>query len=515
MNTPLNVKPSEFEYKPQLSEPDPIMSSDLTAQDQPPPPPPELPATAISTPSAAVAPPDPPPAKADTTALPSDSRKPDYIVTIPSYSRWFTWAGVHECEVRHLPEFFDGKSPSKNPSVYKYYRNSIINKFRANPSKKLTFTELRRTLVGDVGSIRRVFDFLDTWGLINYAPSGKQPVRWEERESKSSSAAATATPPPAGAGAGDAESNGERSKKWCSACKGVCTIACFVCDKYDLVLCARCYVRGNYKVGVSSTEFRRVEICEQAKTDWTDKETLQLLEAVMHYGDDWKRVAEHVSGKTDKECVARFIKLPFGEQFVEPIDQGDEDSASCQVKRQSNADSGIEPPAKRPHLTPLADASNPIMAQAAFLSALAGVEVSEASARAAVATLYDRDQETQRGNFQSQAHSVREQELAAASNGNFALRAREEAESLLKREEDEFMKSISTIVEVQMKEIQDKLTRYEQMDLEVEKEWHQLQQMKHQLFLDQLTILFHKMAKSKSPEIVAEENGRKELTSSS
>ena len=143
--------------------------------------------------------------------------------------------------------------------------------------------------------------------------------------------------------------------------------------QYDLVLCARCYVRGNYRVGVSSTEFRRVEISEQVKTDWTDKETLLLLEAVMHYGDDWKRVAEHVGGRTEKECVARFIKLPFGEQFVEPADQDVEDCASYQIKGRTNGDSGIEPPAKRQHLTPLADASNPIMAQVFLLAGVGSV----------------------------------------------------------------------------------------------------------------------------------------------
>uniref|UniRef100_A0A7C8ZVX8 SWI/SNF complex subunit SWI3B n=1 Tax=Opuntia streptacantha TaxID=393608 RepID=A0A7C8ZVX8_OPUST len=503
------------------------MSSDLTAQDQPPltpppppPPPPDVRQSTSSIPSATAVPPAPPSSKAEATPPPSDPKKPpapepDNIVTIPSYSRWFTWDGIHGCEVRQLPEFFDGKSPSKNPRVYKYYRNSIIKKYRANPSRKITFTEVRRTLVGDVGSIRRVFDFLDTWGLINYTPSGKQPVRWDERESKSSLAA---TPPPAAAAAGDAasaESNGERSKKWCSGCKAVCTIACFVCDKYDLVLCARCYVRGNYRVGVSSTEFRRVEISEQVKTDWTDKETLLLLEAVMHYGDDWKRVAEHVGGRTEKECVARFIKLPFGEQFVEPVDHGDEGTASYQIKGQTNGDSGIEPPAKRQHLTPLADASNPIMAQAAFLSALAGVEVSEAAAQAAISALYDIDGEAQRGKFQSQAHPLKQQEPGAVTNGDSALRARADAESLLEQEEDEFVTSISTIIEVEMKKIWDKLARYEQMELQLEKERHQLQQMQHQLFLDQLTILLHKIAASKSAETTAQENVRKELTPSS
>ncbi|XP_021858680.1 SWI/SNF complex subunit SWI3C homolog isoform X3 [Spinacia oleracea] len=73
--------------------------------------------------------------------------------------------------------------------------------------------------------------------------------------------------------------------------------------RYDLVLCARCYVPGNYQVGVTASEFRRVEISEPVKAGWTEKETLQLLEAVMHYRDDWKRVAEQVGGRTDTSII--------------------------------------------------------------------------------------------------------------------------------------------------------------------------------------------------------------------
>ncbi|XP_021858679.1 SWI/SNF and RSC complexes subunit ssr2 isoform X2 [Spinacia oleracea] len=80
-------------------------------------------------------------------------------------------------------------------------------------------------------------------------------------------------------------------------------IVLLVSHGYDLVLCARCYVPGNYQVGVTASEFRRVEISEPVKAGWTEKETLQLLEAVMHYRDDWKRVAEQVGGRTDTSII--------------------------------------------------------------------------------------------------------------------------------------------------------------------------------------------------------------------
>lgn len=136
----------------------------------------------------------------------------------------------------------------------------------------------------------------------------------------------------------------------------------------DLVLCARCFVRGNYRSGLNSADFKRVDIGDViTRKDWSDRETLLLLEAVLHYGDDWKKVAQHVTGRSEKECVHWFIKLPFAEQFLELNDIDDIDKytglESDPVGTTEGTDSDLSLPAKRICLSPLADASNPIMAQ--------------------------------------------------------------------------------------------------------------------------------------------------------
>ncbi|XP_020245363.1 SWI/SNF complex subunit SWI3A-like, partial [Asparagus officinalis] len=100
-------------------------------------------------------------------ALRSEELQRD-LYTIPISSSWFSWDSIHETERRSLPEFFDGSSYSRNPRVYKEYRDFIINRFREEPSRRLTFTEVRKSLIGDVGSIEKVFRFLDRWGLINF-----------------------------------------------------------------------------------------------------------------------------------------------------------------------------------------------------------------------------------------------------------------------------------------------------------------------------------------------------------
>ncbi|OMP11549.1 hypothetical protein CCACVL1_00449 [Corchorus capsularis] len=423
----------------------------------------------------------PTPTSTSHTPPPAQSSDADAI-NAPSYSRWFSWDKIDPCEVRFLPEFFDGRSPSRTPNLYLYYRNSIIKLFRKNPSRKISFTDARKTLVGDVGSIRRVFDFLDLWGLVNYSPAPTKP----SKDNKSTEAISLDSPSSPALPSKQASSS---SQRYCSACKSLCTIACFVCDKYDSTLCARCYVRNNSRVGLRDADYRRVEIADEVKADWSEKETLQLLEAVMHYGDDWKKVAQHVGGRSDKDCVAHFIKLPFGEEFL-----GHPSS--------NKAESGLETN-KRMRLTPLADASNPIMAQAAFLSALAGVDSAEAAAQAAVTTLSGEDDSAaSKGGHASLPRNTKREDVSSNGDTNINSLERECADvnSLLDKEERDIERAISGIVEVQMKEIQDKILHFEEMDLQMEKEWQQLEAMKNLYFVDQLNFLFRRRHALKSEE---------------
>ncbi|KVI07579.1 Homeodomain-like protein [Cynara cardunculus var. scolymus] len=430
----------------------------------------------------------------------SRPREPDFdVIHVPSYSRWFSWNDIHECEVRILPEFFDGKSPSKTPKVYKYYRNAIVKRFRdsiienppskENPMPKITFTEARKSIIGDVGSVRKVFDFLEAWGLVNYfgSPLTKAQLKWEDKESKNVSAASQQNSDNGGANSvGDAS---VPKKKFCSSCNSLCTIACFSNIKKDTTFCARCYVRA----GVNSADFKRVEISEEVKTDWTEKETLHLLEAVMHYGDDWKKVSEHVVGRSEKECVDRFIKLPFGEQFTGPPDSIEPEENVHKAMDRFDIESN---PSKKMRLTPFDDASNPILAQAAFLSTLAGVEVAETAASAAVKALTEVNIETSKEILESSAGDARDHDSVTTngkSNTNLLEGAYLEAKLQLEKEEQDLERTISDIAEVQ-------IVRFEELELQMEREWQQLRQMQNLLFADQLTLLFHKKDGNESME---------------
>ena len=89
-------------------------------------------------------------------------------VIIPSYAAWFDMSKIHPVERRALPEFFNSRNRSKTPTIYKDYRDFMINTYRLRPTEYLTVTACRRNLAGDVCAIMRVHAFLEQWGLINY-----------------------------------------------------------------------------------------------------------------------------------------------------------------------------------------------------------------------------------------------------------------------------------------------------------------------------------------------------------
>ena len=62
-------------------------------------------------------------------------------VQIPSAAgEWFDLDEIHEIEKDSLPEFFNGRYPSKTHQTYKEYRNFMVLLYRQNPIAYLTST---------------------------------------------------------------------------------------------------------------------------------------------------------------------------------------------------------------------------------------------------------------------------------------------------------------------------------------------------------------------------------------
>ncbi|ESW09501.1 hypothetical protein PHAVU_009G132800 [Phaseolus vulgaris] len=278
------------------------------------------------------------------------------LYTIPSSSRWFAWDEIHETERTAFKEFFDASSISRTPKIYKEYRDFIINKYREEPSRRLTFTEVRKSLVGDVTFLHKAFLFLENWGLINYgAPSAADVEKEEEEEEPCKVRLEEGTPNgirvvatpnslkpilvPRGAKTGgnataaslklpplasysDIYGDLIRQKEGnCGLCGGKCGSGHYLCTQDNIIICANCFKSGNYGEKRSSEDFVLSESSENSgkhDTVWTEGEILLLLESVLKHGDDWELVAQNVQTKTKLDCISKLIELPFGELMLGP-----------------------------------------------------------------------------------------------------------------------------------------------------------------------------------------------------
>ncbi|XP_052805807.1 SWI/SNF complex subunit SMARCC2-like [Mya arenaria] len=274
-------------------------------------------------------------------------------IIIPSYASWFDYNGVNAIERRALPEFFNGKNKSKSPEVYMAYRNFMIDTYRLNPMEYLTSTACRRNLAGDVCAIMRIHAFLEQWGLVNYQvdqetrPTGMGPPPTSHFHilSDTPSGLQAANPPRINQPSAakqivnfDEGKDGEEKK-----------------ELANFGLRTDIYGKKNRDKG-SATKTR----------DWTDQETLLLLEALELYKDDWNKVSEHVGSRTQDECILQFLRLPIEDPYLE------EDCGH------------LGPLTYQP--LPFSQAGNPVMSTVAFLASTVDPRVASSAAKAALET---------------------------------------------------------------------------------------------------------------------------------
>ncbi|KAJ2888876.1 SWI/SNF and RSC complex subunit Ssr2, partial [Coemansia aciculifera] len=92
---------------------------------------------------------------------------------------------------------------------------------------------------------------------------------------------------------------------FCHTCGVNCTVAYYHCVKslrQRVDLCAPCYMDGRFPGTLASSDFVKLTDSSSgmpgAGDDWTDQETLLLLEGIEMYDDDWNRIAEHIGTKS-------------------------------------------------------------------------------------------------------------------------------------------------------------------------------------------------------------------------
>ncbi|KAG2572871.1 hypothetical protein PVAP13_7KG205900 [Panicum virgatum] len=397
----------------------------------------------------------PPAAGAAATSGDGPPSSPRELYTIPASSGWFRWDGIHETERRALPEFFGGAggagfgTATRNPRIYREYRDFIIAKYREDPARRLTFTEVRRALVGDVTLLRKVFAFLDASGLINFSASssssGPASRQQEVGVVVESPVGLQVTPrPPASyfaeekrGGAGGEKENGFRLPpltsysdvfgEWAPGKAPICGFCGEECNdekvetlKAGFKVCSKCSKSNNDNKEEANKcpGDKKESVDNHASSPWTDAETLLLLEGVLKHGDDWDLIAQHVRTKNKSECIARLIQLPFGEHMLGTINGKSvsrlhmnqatdgkmnqhlmNDSSSNSTEKvdgmridgnEDSADKSVEEhPTKRRRLFSSMDATTSLMEQLALLTTSTSPDVVAAAADAAIKALGD------------------------------------------------------------------------------------------------------------------------------
>ena len=102
--------------------------------------------------------------------------------------------------------------------------------------------------------------------------------------------------------------------------------------------------------------------------DWTDQETLLLLEAIEMYDDDWNAIEEHVGSRTAQQCIRKFLELPIEDPYL----QTEGSMGPLRFGR-----------------VPFEQADNPVMSVVAWLAGVMGPGVASQAAKTALHSLTD------------------------------------------------------------------------------------------------------------------------------
>eukprot|EP00531_Pseudo-nitzschia_arenysensis_P009547 CAMPEP_0116144386 /NCGR_PEP_ID=MMETSP0329-20121206/15979_1 /TAXON_ID=697910 /ORGANISM="Pseudo-nitzschia arenysensis, Strain B593" /LENGTH=716 /DNA_ID=CAMNT_0003639815 /DNA_START=28 /DNA_END=2178 /DNA_ORIENTATION=+ len=80
---------------------------------------------------------------------------------------WYKKDSIHEVERTMLPEWFDASAAHRTPESYVKAREKIIQMSMTLSNRNVTNAMIRRSILGDAGSLQRLRKFLVNWGIIN------------------------------------------------------------------------------------------------------------------------------------------------------------------------------------------------------------------------------------------------------------------------------------------------------------------------------------------------------------
>lgn len=412
-----------------------------------------------------------------------------FKIIVPTAAAWFDYTTLDECEIKALPEFFSGVNQSKAPEIYMAYRNFMVDTYRLNPTEYLTATACRRNLVGDVCCILRIHAFLEQWGLINYQ------VDHEMRPSPMGPPSASHFMVLADTPDGLVPFNPRAEQD--AAMEPADRVARATKTEDGA---------GARNFGLNTDLYSKPEHTGIDDTDWTDQETLALLEGIDMYQDDWIKVAEHVNEtvhdseplRSHDDCIAGFVRLPIEDPYLDPDNSVGNDKSE-----------GF----------PFANTANPLMTTLQFLlqthkhgiklpASVAGAGAQgaleqlstdktetparrrstiAAERRASMDTSEDGDAAADAPVAASDVSTL-EQEGVRRVTEAVMTSAAEKAKLVARAEERKLKGLVSLLVEAQLEKIEIKLRHFQHIESMLDSEWSKLADEREKVMQDRIRV---------------------------
>ncbi|KAK1404106.1 SWI/SNF complex subunit SWI3C [Heracleum sosnowskyi] len=466
----------------------------------------------------------------------------DRTLVVPMHADWFSPYTVHRLERQVVPHYFSGKSVNHTPKKYMECRNCIVAKYMDNPEKKLARSDCDGLVIGvDNDDMNRIFRFLDHWGIINYcAPAlncqmqddgqclnedstGELRLPMNLLKSidsliqfdrpKCQLSAAEAYPELRGLVHSDFDFDSkiqERlSENRCSCCSRPLPIIYYQSQKEDeVLLCMKCFHEGRFIAGHSSLDFSRFVSSKDhgdiVGENWSDQETLLLLEAMEVYGENWNDIAEHVKTKSKAQCVVHFLSFPMDDSSMKNVevphipisvklsnnDECDRSHSNLHghhaglTLQDTNAESRV----------PFANYANPVVALVAFLASAVGPRVAAAYAHTTLIELTMDDQvATSDYNItdssqQEDSTPLSDAKLRAASKAGLSAAATK-SKLFANHEEREIQRLSTNIINHQLKRLELKLKQFKEVETILVKEWEQVDMVKQRIAAERAALL--------------------------
>lgn len=221
-----------------------------------------------------------------------------------------------------------------------------------------------------------------------------------------------------------------------------------------------------------SSDFIKIEPgnFKQKPEEWTDEETLLLLEAIEMFDDDWNAIAEHVGTRTREQCIMHFLQLPI----EEPYKQSQASSRTLEHKR-----------------TPFSKADNPVMSILAYLASSVDPKTIAKAAESAIEYQEhgkrkqpeDMDVDDEAGD-KSKKPRTSIDKAASIALGSAAAKAK----SLATIEEREIRRLVHSVIDFQSKKLDLKMKHFEDLEAVLENSLEQLEQLRQVVFVQRYAV---------------------------